>query len=430
MAKKLAGLPSGRVVAASKAAQSIWRDELPTDIAPTELASPRPFARLLRSSWIVVAAAFAASFVAFLGLFNFGIFLDSLIEEFGQGKGATAAVFSVTSFVYYQSGMVAGRLADRYGPRPVIAASAMLIGTGLVVGSQARTLWQLGLIWAVTLGPGVGASYSPLVAAVGARFERQRSVALGIALAGAGVGIMAGAPICNALLHAYGWRTSFVLLGLGSAFILALCALAAKRPPGRQSPKPAPMGPMLRTRSFRLLFLGVALLSLAFFTPFVFLASYATSHGMNARTTSLIVGLVGLSSTLGRLVLGAVAGKLGEIGIYQLSYGLMAASFGVWLVAGRSAVALAVFAVLMGTGYGGMVGLAPSVLAHKFGTDRLGGLVGTLYSGLGWGVVISPPFVGWLTDRFGATPGILFAFIAALGAFAATLGLRREPSAG
>jgi MFS family permease len=377
-------------------------------------------------NWAVVAAAFGASFVAFLGLFNYGIFLDALVEAFGSGKGPTAAVFSLTTLVYYLSGMVAGRLADRHGPRPVIAASAVLVGVGFVAGSRAQSLWQLALVWALTLGPGVGASYSPLVAAVGMWFERRRTIALGIALAGAGSGILAGAPICTALLGAYGWRTAFVVIGVGSATALGLCALAATRPPGLARVAPVPLGSLLRTRTFGLLFLAVALLSLAFFTPFVFLASYAQGKGIDARTTSVIVGLIGATSTIGRLTLAAFGGRFGEVRMYQACHALMAASFVVWLFAGGSVAALALFSVLMGTGYGGFVALAPAVLAREFGPQRLAGLVGTLYSAFAFGSATSPPLIGWLTDTVGSAPGILVALVASAGALAATLALRVE----
>jgi MFS family permease len=378
----------------------------------------------LDRNWLVVAGAFGASFVAFLGLFNYGIFLDTLTEEFDSGKGLTAAVFSLTTFVYYVSGIAAGRLADRYGPRPVIVASAALVGTGFVAGSRAQSLGQLALIWALTLGPGVGASYSPLVAAVGAWFDRRRALALGIALSGAGAGILAGAPICSLLLRAFGWRTAFVVVGLGSALALGACAATASRPRSIGRTTPPALGPLLRARTFRLLFLAVALLSLAFFTPFVFLASYAEDRGIGPAATSVIVGLIGATSTVGRLLLASIGGGLGEVRMYQLCHALMACSFAVWLFAGSSAVALGAFSVLMGTGYGGFVALAPAVLAREFGPERLGGLVGTLYSAFAIGSASSPPLVGWLTDTVGAAPGIIFALVAALGAFVATLGLR------
>jgi MFS family permease len=184
------------------------------------------------------------------------------------------------------------------------------------------------------------------------------------------------------------------------------------------------LGPLLRTRTFRLLFLAVGLLSLAFFTPFVFLASYAEDHGIGPAATSIIVGLIGVTSTVGRLVLAAVGGGIGEVRMYQLCYALMACSFAVWLFAGSSAAALIVYSILMGTGYGGFVALAPAVLAREFGPERLGGLIGTLYSAFAIGSATSPPLIGWLTDTVGAAPGILFALVAASGAFVATLGLR------
>ncbi|MFN0093100.1 MAG: MFS transporter [Acidimicrobiales bacterium] len=386
----------------------------------------RPRARgepVVDQYWPVVAGAFGASFVAFLGLFNYGIFLDALSREFDAGKGLTAAVFSVTTFVYYLSGMVAGRLADRFGPRPVIGAAAVLVGVGFGLGSLAQSLWQLGLIWALTLGPGVGASYSPLVAAVGAWFEQRRALALGLALSGAGAGIMAGAPICSALLRAFGWRSAFALIGAGSALVLAASAWTARPRPGVHTGGPASLRPLLRTRTFALMFLAVALLSVAFFTPFVFLASYAESRGIGPATTALIVGLIGFTSTTGRLVLAAVGGRLGEVRIYQISFGLMTASYVVWLLAGSSAAALALYSVLMGTGYGGFVALGPAVLARTFGPERLGGLVGTLYSAFAIGSALSPPLIGWLTDTVGAASGIAVALASAAGALVATLGL-------
>ena len=357
---------------------------------------PSRFA-VLDGNWVVVAAAFSASFVAFLGLFNFGVFLDALTVEFDTGKGPVAVVFSATTLAYYLCGMVAGRLADRYGARPVIAASAVLIGVGFVLGSRAETLWQLAVVWVLTLGPGVGASYSPLVATVGGWFVQRRALALGVALSGVGVGILVGAPLCSALLARYGWRTSFVLLGVGSATVLGLCAVAARPPPGFTRGQVGAIGPLLRTRTFGLLFAGVAALSLAFFTPFVFLVSDAEARGIDSRTASLLVGLIGISSTAGRFLLAGVGGAIGEIRMYQICHGAMAVGF---------------------------VALAPAVLASEFGVERLGGLIGTLYSAFAIGSTTSPPLVGWLTDRVGSVPGIAFAAVAATVAFAITLTLR------
>ncbi len=128
-------------------------------------------------------------------------------------------------------------------------------------------------------------------------------------------------------------------------------------------------------------------------------------------------------------MLAGAGGRLGEVRTYQVCHALMAIAFVVWLFAGGSVPALLAYSVLMGIGYGGFVSLAPSVLAREFGPERLGGLIGTLYSAFAFGSASSPPLIGWLTDTVGAAAGVAVALAAAIGAFAATMALRTDAPA-
>ncbi len=51
-------------------------------------------------AWLVVIAAFAASFVVFGVVYRFGVFLRPVAEEFGADAAETAAFFSITSVIY------------------------------------------------------------------------------------------------------------------------------------------------------------------------------------------------------------------------------------------------------------------------------------------------------------------------------------------
>jgi hypothetical protein len=62
--------------------------------------------------WVVVAAAFLSTFVVFGIVYSFGAFFDSMAEDFGTGKGATALMFSITTAWYFGLGLVSGRVAD------------------------------------------------------------------------------------------------------------------------------------------------------------------------------------------------------------------------------------------------------------------------------------------------------------------------------
>jgi hypothetical protein len=75
------------------------------DEEPRQLDSPR--------AWIVVAAAFLSMFTVYGIVYSFGAFFDSMAEDFGTGKGATALMFSITTAFYFSLGLVSGKAADR-----------------------------------------------------------------------------------------------------------------------------------------------------------------------------------------------------------------------------------------------------------------------------------------------------------------------------
>ena len=72
------------------------------------------------AGWRTVAAAFVSMAVVFAVAYSFGAFFAPMAAEFGAGSGATSVVFAVTAFCWFQLSPVSGRIADRFGPRPVL----------------------------------------------------------------------------------------------------------------------------------------------------------------------------------------------------------------------------------------------------------------------------------------------------------------------
>jgi MFS family permease len=89
-----------------------------------------------------------------------------------------------------------------------------------------------------------------------------------------------------------------------------------------------------------------------------------------------------------------------------------------------------VFALVMGAGYGGYVALSPAVIAHLFGTQRMGTVLGALYTSGGIGAMVGPPMVGLIIDRTGSyRVAIACALAVALASFAMLIPLARyEPA--
>lgn len=357
-------------------------------------------------AWMMVAASFVATFTVYGIAYTFGAFFKPMAAEFAAGPSSTSIVFSLTVCIWSLLGWPCGHFADRFGPRPVLIAGALAIGTGLILTSTIHRLWVGYLTYSVGVGVGVACGYVPTVAVVGGWFLRRRNTALGIAVAGIGCGTLAMAPIAAALIARFGWRTTDVILGICASLMLLGCAAVMKRPPVHVAPAEFRIGEALRSPAFAILYLSSMLSSMALFVPFVFLPAFARDHGASEVAAATLVGLIGGSSVIGRMGLGAIADRLGVIRLYMLCFLVVSLSYGLWLVASTYA-ALVIFAIVMGVGYGGWVALSPAVMAELYGIQRLGTILGAFYTGGGVGALLGPPVAGFMIEYSGGYRGAI-----------------------
>jgi MFS family permease len=402
---------------AFSAGQGAAVDDLATP--PLELFdSPR--------AWRMVAAAFVAMFAAYGVAYSFGAFFKPMAAEFGAGRSLTSVVFSLTVCVWSTLGTLTGHLGDRLGPRVVVGVGGLIMGVGLLLTSEIHVLWLGYLTYGVGVGIGVACAYVPMVAVVGGWFLNRRNTALGIAVAGIGFGTVLGAPLAAWLVSKYGWRATDVVFAAGATAILLGCAAAVERPPVHVTPSKMNLLDAVRTPAFRLLYVSAVLNSMSLFIPFVYLPAYAHDHGASEVAAAALVGVIGGASVAGRLGLGTLADRAGVVRLYQASFLVLGLSYLIWMLAGTYPWLVA-FALVMGAGYGGFVALSPAVLAHLFGTRRLGTTMGALYTSGAIGALIGPPFAGLIVDRTGSYRlAIAFAFVIAMAAYAALIPLGRH----
>jgi MFS family permease len=361
--------------------------------------------------WVVVAATFLTTFTVFGVVYSFGAFFTSMADDFSTGKGATAVMFSITTAWYFSLGLLTGRIADRVGPRPVLLAGAVALGVGLFATSRVTSIWLGYVTYGVGVGTAVACAYVPMVATVGGWFARQRTAALGVSVAGIGVGTLVMAPLSESLIDRYGWRTADVLLAIGGTSLLLVASVGAQRPPFAGHHQRTSIRRVVRDRGFVVVYVASVLVSLALFVPIVFIKSYAEDRGVGSGAAAALVGIIGGASVVGRLGLGAVASRFGSLRVMQASFLILAGSFVLWLVAGSSYEVLVVFAVVMGVGYGGFVALSPAVVASLYGTRDLGAILGALYTAAAIGGLIGPPMAGEVIDRVSYAAAILVAML-------------------
>ena len=364
------------------------------------------------AGWIATGATFVSTFTVFGVAYSFGEFFGPMADEFGTDRTQTSLIFAITTFLYFLLGAVTGHIADKRGARPVLVFGAAAITVGLLLTAEVSSIEVGYATYGLGVGIGVACAYVPMVAAVGGWFVRRRAAAVGLAVAGIGVGTLTVVPIAGWLISELGWRQTYRWMALASGVLLLLAAVGAKRPPiTATGDEPSPWRRLADADArFWILYVSIVFVSMALFTPFVYMADFVDTEGIDG-SAAVLVGIIGVASVVGRLGLGALASFTSPVRLYQVSLGVMAASFVVWLTLGSTYSALVVFAVILGASYGGFIALSPVVTAHLFGISGLGATLGALYTAAGFGGLFGPPLVGYVIDGFGFNRGILAALI-------------------
>lgn len=189
--------------------------------------------------WVICFASFMCNMIVDGIAYTFGIFLDSFVAYFHEGKGTVAWVGSLLSGVYLSAGPIVSALANKYGCRTVCIAGSIIACIAFVLSTFSNSVGMLMATYGFLGGFGFGMIYLPAVVAVGYYFETKRSLATGIAVCGSGFGTFAFAPLATYLLEEYGWKNALLIF----AGMILNCAIfgAMMRPltyPKKKKVKP------------------------------------------------------------------------------------------------------------------------------------------------------------------------------------------------
>jgi ACS family glucarate transporter-like MFS transporter len=182
--------------------------------------------------WFLVFWLFVLSAVSYLDRVNISIAVGPIAEAYDLSDVQLGKVFSAMLVGYALFQTVGGRLADRFGPRRVLAAGVVWWGiftalTAMVPATIAGAL----LIFVVVrflLGAGEAVIY-PSANQFVARWipTSERGIANGWIFAGVGAGAGLTPLLITHIMVRYGWRTSFwvcSLIGFGAGAVWFLVA--------------------------------------------------------------------------------------------------------------------------------------------------------------------------------------------------------------
>ncbi|KAF9465457.1 major facilitator superfamily domain-containing protein [Collybia nuda] len=348
----------------------------------------------------------------------FGIFQElytspnSSISDAKQRDALVSLVGTIGSGLTWSGSIFVNPMIARTENLKLITITGVVImSLGLILASFSTKLWHLYLTQALLYGVGSSMYYFPIMSITPLYFDKHRGFAMGVILAGSGIGGLVLAPVLQVLLDKYGIHWALRIIGLWNLLIGIPVASVVKHRPGFNIGSRTRMNMSLVKRGTFLYQAGGALLQAAGnIIPMYYLTSYSVSVLSYSRSTgSLLLALNSGVNSIARVVMGILADQVGRqntmIGSVLLS-GLSVLAL--WYDAPRARFIS--FVVLYGIYAGGYNALLPTTITEIYGVENYTTVNGFIYFVRGMGSILGAPLAGVILGNYqrgGGGPGKL-----------------------
>lgn len=383
---------------------------------------------LLASAAVGLSAGMTATM-----FYSLGVLIPALQGEFGWSRSQISLGAVFLTIALFLTGPFAGRLCDRHGAALIGSTSLAVYALGII--ALAQFLGSIGQFWvAYFLISVVGAGSTPivLVRPISVVFDRNRGLALGIVLTGAGLAGFWVPRLVAFVTEGYGWRAAYMSLAaialLAAPLVWFGFRTVPESPGSRKETAFPTVGMSLtdarRTPQFWLLCAMALGMAVGIAGMIVHLVPQFRDLGADALTAARIASTVGLASVAGRMIVGVMLDRFAATRVTLVTLGL--AALGMFLLwwAGLTYAYPAV--ILMGLAAGAEIDLLAYLVSRYFGPRHYSAIYGWLYGVFALGYGFSPFLVGLLREHYGSYGSALL-ICTLLMSISAVLALRLGP---
>jgi MFS family permease len=378
-------------------------------------------------------AALCATEIVSYGVlyYAFPVLAGDITASTGWPRTAVTAAFSVGNLTGAVTGILAGRLIDRHGPRPVMTAGSVLATLAVTAIALAPGYGWFVAAWMVAGVAMAGVFYPPAFAALTGWYGSGRVRALTTLTLAAGFASTIFAPLTATLAGHLSWRAVYLILAAVLAAVTVPAHALALRLPwdGRHRDRATAGGTarhVLISRTFLLLVTSMTLSAFALYAVVVNLVPLLTGRGLSPSAAAWALGLGGAGQVAGRLCYRSLAA---HTGVRSRAFAVMAAGAGaiVLLAALPGPAALLVAAaVLTGAVRGLFTLLQATAVSDHWGPAGYASLNGVFSAPLTAATAIAPTAGAALAAVAGGYQA-LFVILAGTSALSATLVLAAKP---
>jgi MFS transporter, ACS family, hexuronate transporter len=181
--------------------------------------------------WYIIGLIALATIINYIDRSTLSLMWPSISKDLGMNKSDYAIILNVFMIAYAIGQLVSGKLFDKVGTRLGYVMAITLWGISSFLHSIARSIFSFSF-FRVTLGLGEAGNWPGAVKSNAEWFPvKERAVAQGIFNAGASVGSVIAPPLIATLWAAFGWQTTFMIVGsFGIMWIIPWLIINKKLP--------------------------------------------------------------------------------------------------------------------------------------------------------------------------------------------------------
>lgn len=171
--------------------------------------------------WIVVFGATIINATNQAVISVFGLLFEPYFTSLKETKSRIALVMNLCSVFLNLSGLLIAPLLKTFSPRQVATVGCSLVGVGFMLSSQTTSLEQILVTYSLMVGVGLGVLGPSIFLAVTQFFTTKKSRALGLAMAGTGLGQAIMPQIVKVFQTISDFRGASIFVGTLSLFGIA-----------------------------------------------------------------------------------------------------------------------------------------------------------------------------------------------------------------
>jgi MFS family permease len=355
-----------------------------------------------RRAWLRLVTAMLFSTVGAVGMWSVVVALPAIQAEFGVDRAAASLPYTMVMLGFAGGGVIAGRLADRFGIMVPLIVGTFALSAGYVLVGQSSSLWQVALAHGLLIGFGCSVTFAPLMADISHWFMRRRGIAVALAASGNYFGGTIWPPVVQHFIAADGWRATHTGIGLFCLAAMPPLALMMRRRIGAHDTQAASDSAALRQAALplspaalqTLLFIAGIACCVAMSMPQVHIVAYCGDLGYGvARGADMLSLMLGLG-IISRIASGFIADRIGGVGTLILGSFLQGCALLLYLMF-DSMFSLYVISGLFGLFQGGIVPSYAIIVREFFSPKEASTRVGIVIMGTVLGMALG----GWLSGE-------------------------------